>query len=150
MAYGGGNWVNYINAAGSGINTTAISLFEADSTFAVYANFFNQTSVTNASVWDYTAGATIDYEMQVADQKAGRKIKMPTHVEYSQYNLEELSGFNVSEIWSRWVDPSAGLTTEGICCGQGHFIIELAPQQTVDQLNGFLDRLGVASCCGGA
>lgn len=149
MAYGGGNWVNYINAAGSGINATATSLFEADSTFAVYANFFNQTSVTNASVWDYTAGATIDYEMQVADQKAGKKIRMPTHVEYSEYNLVQLSGFNVSEVWSRWVDEGVDLTTEGICCGQGHFIVELAPQQTVDQLNGFLDRLGVAPCCGG-
>lgn len=79
----------------------------------------------------------------VADQKAGRKIKMPTHIEYSHYNLVTLSGFDVAKVWSKYVDPSAGLTTEGVCCGQGHFIVELAPQQTIDQLNAFMDRLKV-------
>lgn len=144
MAYGGGNWVDYINAAGSGVNETAIALFRADNAFETYHTFFDQLSVTNASVYDYYSGATIDYEEQVADQAAGRKVKMPTHVEYSYYNLVQESGFDVQRIWENWVDESANLTTEGICCGQGHFIIELAPQQTVGQLNVFLDRLGVA------
>ena len=148
MAYGGGNWVTYINHAGSGINDTAIANFEADDAFAVYANFFNQLSVTNASVYDYSAGATTDYQQQIADQAAGRKISIPTHVEYSQYNLVEESGFDVEAVWANWTNPSAGLTTEAVCCGQGHFIVELAPGETVNQLNAFLDRLGVAPCCG--
>jgi hypothetical protein len=67
----------------------------------------------------------------VADQKARRKIKMPTHVLYSYYNLVEESGFDVQKVWSEYVDQSAGLTTEGVCCGQRHFIVELAPEQTV-------------------
>ena len=142
MAYGGGNFVNYINNLGSGINETAIALFKSGRSFEVYANFFNQLSVTNTSVYDYQTAATIDYQKEVADQAAGRKINIPTHILYSVYNLEEQSGFNVSDVWSRWVDPSAGLTTQGICCGQGHFIIELAPSETVDQLNAFLDRVG--------
>lgn len=33
MAYGGGNWVDYINNAGSGINQTGIDLFRADNAF---------------------------------------------------------------------------------------------------------------------
>lgn len=144
MAYGGGNWVDYINIAGSGINDTATALFRADNAFETYHTFFDQLSVTNASVFDYRDGATIDYQEQVADQAAGRFIKMPTHVEYSYYNLAQNSGFDVQAVWNRWVEPSANLTTEAVCCGQGHFIIELAPQQTVDQLNEFLDRLGVA------
>lgn len=144
MAYGGGAWVTYINNAGSGINATAKALFEADDAFAVYANFFNQYSVTNASILDYKDGATVDYQLQPADQAAGRKVKMPTHVLYSYYNLVRESGFDVQKVWERWVDPSAGLTTEAVCCGQGHFIVELAPDQTVSQLNTFLDRLGVA------
>ena len=147
MALGGGNWVNYINAAGSGINQTAIATFRAYDTFEVYANFFNQLSVTNASVLDYQSAVTIDYPKQVADQRAGRKIKMPTHVLYSHYNLVELSGFDVEAIWSQWVEPSAGLTTGPVFGGKGHFIVELDPQASVDQLNAFMDRLGVAPCC---
>ncbi|KAI1611052.1 Alpha/Beta hydrolase protein [Exophiala viscosa] len=149
MAYGGGNWVTEINHLGSGINATATAIFQSGQSFEVYANFFNQLSVTKASVEDYTSGATTDYQAQLADQAAGRKIKMPTHVLYSYSNLVVASGFNVSETWSRWVEPSAGLTTGPVCCGQGHFIIELAPQDSIDQLDAFMDRLGVAPCCAG-
>lgn len=146
MAYGGGNWATKINQLGSGDNETATALFEAYDSFAVYANFFNQTSVTNTSVFDYTAGATTDYEAQVADQAANRKIAMPTHVLYSYDNLVVVSGFNVSETWSRWIgDEFVNSTTYGpVCCGQGHFIIELAPDQAILQLNAFMDRLGVS------
>ena len=119
-------------------------MFQSNDAWAVYHTFFDQLSVTNASVYDYYDAATIDYLEMEADQKAGRKIKMPTHIEYSEYNLVEISGFDVEAVWSKYVDPSAGLTTEGICCGLGHFIVELAPQQTVGQLNKFLNRLGVA------
>ena len=150
MAYGGGNWVTYINNAGSGINQTAIATFRAYDTFEVYANFFNQLSVTNASVFDYKAAQDVDFEIQVADQAAGRKIKMPTHVLYSYYNLVQLSGFDVEATWSPWVEPSAGLTTGPVYGGKGHFIVELDPQASVDQLNAFMDRLGVAPCCHGA
>ena len=139
----GPHQVDYINNAGSGINETAIALFKADNAWETYHTFFDQLSVTNASVYDYFNGATTDYDEMAADQKAGRKIKMPTHIEYSEYNLVTLSGFDVPKVWEKYVDPSAHLTTKGICCGQGHFIIELAPQQTVDQLNRFMDRLGV-------
>lgn len=48
------------------------------------------------------------------DQKAGREIAMPTHGLHSMCNLEMLSGFNVSVIWSRWVDSSAHLTAQGV------------------------------------
>jgi haloacetate dehalogenase len=145
MAYGGGNFITYVNQLGSGTNSTAIALFEAGDSFAVYANFFNQLSVTNTSVYDYVAGATVDYEAEEADQMANRKVSIPIHIMYSYYNLVERSGFNVSEIWSNWVAPGIPLTTGPVCCGQGHFIIEEAPQQTVDQLNEFMDSLGVAS-----
>jgi haloacetate dehalogenase len=143
MAYGGGNWATYINQQGAGINQTAIDLFWGDKALETYHTFYDQVSVTNASVWDYWNAANSDYLEMEADQMAGRKIQMPTHVEYSEYNLVTLGKFNVPGIWKNFTDPSAGLTTEAVCCGQGHFIIELAPQQTIGQLNKFLDRLGV-------
>jgi hypothetical protein len=40
------------------------------------------------------------------------------------------------------------LATKAARCGQGIFITALVLQQTVDQLENFLDRLGVAACCG--
>ena len=42
------------------------------------------------------------------------------------------------------VEPSAGLTLGPIGFGFGHFIVEEAPQETVEQLNEFMDRLGVS------
>ena len=124
------------------MNSTANALFRAENAFETYLTF-DHLSVKNVSVFDYKDGASSDYLAMVADQKAGRKIQMPTHILYSYYNLVQESRSDVQKIWSEYVDPSAGLTTEAICCGQGHFIIELAPQQTVDHLNRFMDRLGV-------
>lgn len=143
MAYGGGNWATYVNHVGSGTNQTAIDIFKAGSAFEIYKNFFDQVSVTNASIGDYYDAATTDYDEMKADQAAGRKIKMPAHIGYSKWNMETMGKFDVSAVWNEFVDPSAGLTTEGVCCGQGHFIIEQAPDQIIGQLNRFLDRLGV-------
>ncbi|MCJ1395261.1 hypothetical protein MMC18_008145 [Xylographa bjoerkii] len=142
MAYGGGAWVKQILTYGSGLNSMGIEIFQADDSWAVYENFFNQLSVTNASVYDYAAGATTDYDMEIADQAAGRKIAIPCHVLYSIYNLG--SEFDVPTVWGRWVDASAGLTVEGIGGNKGHFIVEEAPDETIEQINTFLDRLNVA------
>jgi len=145
MGFGGGQWVDHINHAGSGINATATAQFAADRAFETYHTFFDQVAVTNASIRDCYAGATRDYVDMQADQAAGRRIQMPTHVEYSHYNLVTLSGFEVGEVWAAYVDPAVKLSVEGVCCGQGHFIVELAPEETVGQLASFLDRLGVKS-----
>jgi haloacetate dehalogenase len=145
MAYGGGNWVRQILGFGAGENAEATATFQADNAWDVYANFFDQLSVTNTSVFDYQAGATVDYDAQVADQAAGRKVNIPIHVLYSIYNLETLSGFNVSDVWSRWVEPNVSLTVGGIGGQRGHFIIEEAPEDTVAQLHDFMDTLGVST-----
>ncbi|KAH8805077.1 Alpha/Beta hydrolase protein [Xylogone sp. PMI_703] len=143
MAYGGGNFAKAILTSAGGSNTVGRALFTSDNAFDVYATFFDQLSVTNATVFDFATGATFDYQREAADQAAGRKISMPTHVLYAVASLETAFGFNVSEVWSRYVNPSAKLTTYGIGNGYGHFIVEEAPDQTVAQLNNFMDRLGV-------
>ena len=66
---------------------------------------------------------------------------MPAQVLFSEYNLGRQ--FNVSDVWSRWVDPSANLIIQGVGDNKGHFIIEGAPEETIAQLSAFLDRLGV-------
>ncbi|QIW97750.1 hypothetical protein AMS68_003268 [Peltaster fructicola] len=143
MAFGGGNMADFLNEQGAGINATAKAQFYSDNALAVYHTFFDQLSVTNASVWDYWSAAGPDYLDMVADQKAGRKIKMPLHVEYSQLNMVTYSGFDMKAIWGNYVDDMSLLTTQAVCCGQGHFIVELAPDETVAQLNEFMDKLGV-------
>jgi hypothetical protein len=50
-----------------------------------------------------------------------------------------VSRFDVEETWSRWVEPDTPLTTMPVCCRQRQFIIELAPDQAIDQLNEFMD-----------
>lgn len=74
---------------------------------------------------DPRTGAFVDYDEQVADQNNGTKVKIPTHVMYSVYNLG--SEFDVPSIWANYTDPSANLTVEGVGDGIGHFIIEEAP-----------------------
>ncbi|KAF2167529.1 hypothetical protein M409DRAFT_22336 [Zasmidium cellare ATCC 36951] len=142
MTYGGGNWVRQILEYGQGENTQGIEIFKRGQAWEIYINFFNQLSVTNASVFDYQAGAFTDYDEQVADQNAGIKVKLPTHILYSEYNLG--AQFDVQQVWSNYTDPSANLTVKSVGDKKGHFIIEEAPDETVAQLNTFMDRLGVS------
>lgn len=63
--------------------------------------------------------------MQLWDQGNGTKVKIPTHIMYSEFNLG--AQFNVAEVWGKYTDPSAGLTVKGVGDKKGHFIIEEAP-----------------------
>lgn len=102
----------------------------------------------------------------MADQNAGVKVKIPTHIMYSEYNLGRQ--FDVEGVWKDYTDPSAGLTVKGVGEKRGHFIIEEAPgesftrssrtvncadnetDEAIAQLEAFMDRLGVASGPSGA
>lgn len=75
-------------------------------------------------MWEYQAGATTEYFLQLADQEAGRKIKIPTHVLYSIANLG--AQLDVPEIWRNYCSASAGVTVKDIGDEKGHFIIEEA------------------------
>ncbi|KAK4500865.1 hypothetical protein PRZ48_009057 [Zasmidium cellare] len=142
MAYGGGKWVEHILELGSGENEKGLELFKKDQAWEIYINFFNRLSVTNASTFDYQAGAFTDYNQQLSDQTAGIKIKLPTHILYSEYNLGRQ--FDVLDVWKDYCEPSAGLTVKGVGGKRGHFIIEEAPDEAIKQLGAFMDRLGVA------
>ena len=104
--------------------------------WAIYEDFFNQLSVTNASVFDYHARtypstiyllrttnhptcATIDYDMQLWDQGNGTRVRIPTHVLYSIYNLGK--EFDVKAVWDNYTDQSAGLPVQGIGGQKRHF-----------------------------
>ena len=45
---------------------------------------------------------------------------------------------------SETTHSSAGLTIEGIGGARGHFIVRKAPEESIERLNIFVDRLGVA------
>jgi len=87
--------------------------------------------VVAATCDDYRAGATLDWEHDLAEQAAGRRIAAPLMVLWSQRYL----GFTKEEItavWRRWGDP---LKLVGFDCG--HFLAEEAPERVAEALRDF-------------
>lgn len=68
MAFGGGKLADFLLRSGSGSNATATAQFEADNAFAVYDTFYDQLSVTNASIWDYYEAAGKDFLEMVSQR----------------------------------------------------------------------------------
>ncbi|KAF4589072.1 putative Fluoroacetate dehalogenase [Ophiocordyceps camponoti-floridani] len=146
-AYGGGNFIKGSLQGGSGPNEKGLKLFKSDNAWEVYANFFDQVSIANYSISDFRSSATVEYETQEADQKAGRKIKMPCFVFYSEHMQTRSglssSGFSMAEIWPNWVATGVKLILEGVGRGIGHFIVEEAPEDTIQAMDSFMDDLEV-------
>ena len=143
LAYGGGRFARYLIEGLAGNNSDAAAKLYAGNALDVYSNFFDQASVTNATVFDYQAGATVDYDAEVEDQKAGRKVGVPTVMVYSEANLGETFG-DLEGVWRDQVQEGA-LQIRGVGGGVGHFLVEEAPEETVGMLNDFLNQLQVAA-----
>ncbi|PHH78752.1 hypothetical protein CDD80_6303 [Ophiocordyceps camponoti-rufipedis] len=145
--YGGGNFIKGSLRGGAGANEQGLETFKSGSAWEVYANFFDQVSVTNNSINDYSSAATVEYETQEADQLAGRKVKMPCYVFYSERMQTRsglsTSGFSMAEIWPNWVAKGVKLTLEGVGRNIGHYLLEEAPKDTIRAINGFMDDLEV-------
>nr|POF04271.1 fluoroacetate dehalogenase [Quercus suber] len=127
-----------------GARITGLGFFVADIVpyIAEFASFANPFWAQNYFHWAFLPkGASIDYDTQLWDQGNDTKVSIPTHVMYSIYNLG--SAFDVLDVWRNYTHPSAGVTVQGVGEGKGHFIIEEAPDETIEQLNAFMDRLGV-------
>jgi haloacetate dehalogenase len=82
---------------------------------------------------DYRAGLTIDREHEEADRAAGRRIRCPTLVLWSEYDdLEELHG-DPRVIWRDWADD-----VRGHSIASGHHMAEEAPEHLAGVLGEFL------------
>jgi pimeloyl-ACP methyl ester carboxylesterase len=120
-AYGPGRWVREANQRLSGSGRARVT---ADGALDVYAGLFERKDVVKWTSEDYRAGAFEDVPEQEADQKAGRKINVPTLVMFSESNLG--STMDCAAEWKNWV--AEGVDYQGIAVGEkaGHYLPEEA------------------------
>lgn len=104
-----------------------------------YEKAFDKEGVIHASCEDYRAAAFYDSDEQVADQKEGRKMKVPVLVMFSEKYLG--SRYDVGAVWREWVDEKEGtLMHRAIGDDVGHFVTEEAPQEIADTLKEWVGK----------
>jgi haloacetate dehalogenase len=99
--------------------------------FEDYLRCVRDPETIHAMCEDYRAGATIDFELDEADRRAGRRIECPVLALWA--GRDELGRwFDVLEVWRRWAGDVRG---RAIDCG--HFLAEEAPHEVYAELRAF-------------
>ena len=96
-----------------------------------YERAFANPETVRASCDDYRAGATIDVEIDEADQSAGRKIGVPLLAMWGEGGAGRRRG-GIVETWREWADDVRGVS---VACG--HFLPEEAPAAVLDAFRDF-------------
>ncbi len=122
---GGAQFTELNLARVKGGNEAGVAKFKENYAWDHYCHQFTQPECIAGSCADYQAGATVDLEEQEADQKAGKKIKVPTFVIYSASNLGRMH--DVPTVWKEWYGGN-DLRTYGVPDGYGHFLPEECPE----------------------
>jgi haloacetate dehalogenase len=99
-----------------------------------YRAAFAQPARLHATCEDSRAGQTTDFEIDDADQKAGRKIAAPLLALWGASGIPA-AGESPLDVWKRWATNVSG---KAIPCG--HFLPEEAPQETAAELLPFLAK----------
>lgn len=139
-AYGRAAFLADMLAAWSGSNPTGQKVFRSNDAESVYATFFSQDHVLQASCEDYYHGATTDVQMQEEDQKHGRKIQVPLFVLYSEGMIGKKYEF--PEVWREWVGEGVRIDHHALGEGIGHFGAEEAPEECAKVIGDWLKDLG--------
>ncbi|TDC86377.1 alpha/beta hydrolase [Nonomuraea deserti] len=84
-------------------------------------------------VADYRASATIDVEHDLADRRAGNRLRMPVTV--LQQDWGAALGYDAADRWRAWAPD---LVHETVSCG--HFMAEEAPAEVTRALRHLLAR----------
>jgi haloacetate dehalogenase len=96
-----------------------------------YLRCFRNPETIHAICEDYRAGATIDFALDEADRREGRRIACPVLALWGRRGrLEEW--YNVAAIWRDWADDVRG---RALACG--HYLPEEAPEETYAELHAF-------------
>jgi len=98
---------------------------------AEYSRCFRKPTVIRAACEDYRAGMTIDLEHDRVDRAAERRIACPLLALWAEQGADG-KVFDPLAIWRRWGDRVAGRAIAG-----GHFLMEEAPNATLDALARF-------------
>lgn len=102
-----------------------------DDVMAEYRRCFRRPEVIAATCADYRAGATLDYEHDKADLRAGRKIECPVYTFWSGTFVDDRA--DALSIWRQWADDVRGEKVSS-----GHFIPEEIPERISGAALGFL------------
>jgi haloacetate dehalogenase len=96
-----------------------------------YLDCFREPETIRGMCEDYRAGAGIDFEHDIADIEAGRKLRCPLLVLWgARAKLDEW--YDMLEVWGAWADDVRG---RALPCG--HYLAEEAPVETSQELLGF-------------
>lgn len=141
-AYGGGNWARDMIARWAGHNTFARAKMAEDGALEVYAAFFENKAVVEATSMDYEAGAGADVEFEERAIEEGRRIEVPLLLVYSGAFLPTRAKKPILEVWSQpWSAGPHLITERPIGGGVGHFVCEEAPEETARAIEGWLKTL---------
>ncbi|MQX36304.1 alpha/beta fold hydrolase [Roseospira navarrensis] len=100
---------------------------------AAYIAQFEDPAVVAATCADYRAGATVDWALDEADRRAGRRILCPTTVIWGTGYLADKMGQSPLTTWRNWCEQA---TETALPCG--HFVMEEAPDACADALRAFM------------
>jgi haloacetate dehalogenase len=98
--------------------------------WADFSAAVHDPETVHAMLEDYRAGLGIDYEHDLADREAGRRVECPTMVLWAEGDdLGRLYGDPLS-VWAGWVDGPLG----GASLPCGHHLAEEAPEATAAEI----------------
>jgi len=96
-----------------------------------YVRCLRDPATIHATCEDYRAAATLDYEHDATDRRAGRRIACPVLARWGRQGfLEEY--YDVLDVWRGWAEDVRG---RGLACG--HYLPEEAPEETYAELRAF-------------
>ncbi|KAK3385662.1 alpha/beta hydrolase [Podospora didyma] len=137
QGFGAADWVRggHFRLAGSGEGLRRLA---ADDAVNVHAALFEKEETLRGSCQDYAAGAKPEYDEQVHDQEAGRKVAVPAMVMFSQARLG--AKIDVAGEWKDWIAEGVPFEPVPIGEGCGHYLPEEAYDIVVDKILAFLDK----------
>ncbi|KAK3348823.1 alpha/beta hydrolase [Lasiosphaeria hispida] len=135
-AYGGGRWARGAFRL-AGKNEEGLRRLEDG--VEVYVGLFDKEEVIRGSCEDYEAGAGVDVEEQVADQREGRKIGVPTVVMFSEAGLG--ARMDVAREWADWVQEGVPYEAVPVGEGYGHYLPEEAHDIVSEKMISFLKEI---------
>lgn len=126
-AYGGDKWChNNLNRI-AGPGEDAVEACQKDDAWQIYESLHTKRETIAGSCADYAASVSPEPQEQEEDQKAGRKIDVPTLVMWSLGRLGKMHG-DVAAIWKEWVKEGVYLKAQGVGHGVGHYLPEEASE----------------------
>jgi haloacetate dehalogenase len=99
--------------------------------FEEYRRCFRDPKMVHAICEDYRAAATLDYERDETDRRAGRRIACPVLALWGGQGFLE-GHYDVLDVWRGWAGEVGG---QALDCG--HYLPEEAPEEAYAELHAF-------------